>query len=40
MVYRWLADVPLGDSADAVKVNWFSIEMFDGKGKRTYHNSL
>ena len=39
-VYRWLADVPLRDSADALKVNWFSIEMFDGNGKRTYHNSF
>ena len=39
-VYRWLADVPLRDSADALPVTWFSIEMFDGKGKRTYHNSF
>lgn len=39
-VYHWLADVPLRDSADALKVNWFSVEMFDAKGKRTYHNSF
>lgn len=39
-VYRWLADVPLRDSADALKVNWFSIEIFNANGKRTYHNSL
>jgi hypothetical protein len=39
-VYRWLADVPLRDSADALPVTWFCIEMFDGKGKRTYHNSF
>lgn len=39
-VYRWLADVPLRDSTDALKVNWFSIEMFDAKGKRTYRNSF
>ena len=39
-VYRWLADVPLRASEDALKVNWFSIEMFDAKGKRTYYNSL
>ena len=39
-VYRWLADVPLRDSADALRVTWFSIEMFDGKAKRTYHNSF
>jgi hypothetical protein len=39
-VYRWLADVPLRDSADALKANWFSVEMFDAKGKRTYRNSF
>jgi hypothetical protein len=39
-VYRWLADVPLRDSADALTVTWFSIEMFNGKSKRTYHNSF
>jgi hypothetical protein len=39
-VYRWLADVPLRDSADALKLNWFSIETFDAKGKRTDHNSF
>ena len=39
-IYRWLADVPLRDSADALAVNWFSIEMFNAKGKRTYHNSF
>jgi hypothetical protein len=39
-VYRWLADVPLRDSAAALPVTWFSIEMFDAKGKRTYHNSF
>src|SRR3954454_14004192 len=39
-VYRWLADVPLRDSTDALPVTWFSIEMFDAKGKRTYHNSF
>ncbi len=39
-VYRWLADVPLRDSADALKVHWFSVEMFDANGKRTYHNSF
>ena len=38
-VYRWLSDVPLRDTEDALKVNWFSIEMLNDKGKRTYHNS-
>lgn len=40
MVYRWLSDVPLRGTEDAMRVNWFSIELFDGKGKRTYHNSF
>ncbi len=40
MVCRWLSDVPLRGTEDAMKVNWFSIEMLDGKGKRTYHNSF
>jgi hypothetical protein len=39
-IYRWLAGVPLRDSDDAVTVNWFSIEMQDAKGKRTYRNSF
>jgi hypothetical protein len=39
-VYRWLADVPLRDSTDALRVTWFSIEMFDSRGKRTYRNSF
>src|SRR3954469_17131267 len=39
-VYRWLADVALRDSADALRVTWFSIEMVDAKGKRTYRNSF
>jgi hypothetical protein len=39
-VYRWLADVPLRASADAIKVDWFSVETFDAKGKRTYRNSF
>ena len=32
--------MPLRDSGDALKVNWFSIGIVNGKGKRTYHNSL
>mgnify|MGYP002636165549 CR=1 FL=1 len=38
--YRWLADVPLRASKDALTVNWFSIEITNAKGKRTYHNSF
>lgn len=39
-IYRWLSGVPLRDSADAIPVNWFSIEIRDAKGKRTYYNSF
>lgn len=39
-VYRWLSDVPLRDSADALKVNWFSVEMLNDRGKRTYYNDF
>src|SRR3954453_23383809 len=39
-VYRWLCEVPLRGTADAVSVNWVSIEIFSGTGKRTYHNSF
>ena len=27
-------------TADAMSVNWVSIEIFNGSGKRTYHNSF
>jgi hypothetical protein len=39
-VYRWLADVPLRGTADAIHVNWFSVEIINAKGKRTYYNSF
>jgi hypothetical protein len=39
-IYRWLAGVPLRDSEDALSVNWFSVEICDAKGKRTYFNSF
>ncbi len=39
-VYRWLADVPLRDTADALQVNWFSVEIRNDKGKRTYFNTF
>ena len=39
-VYRWLADVPLRDTADALKVAWFSVEILNAAGKRTYFNSF
>jgi hypothetical protein len=39
-IYRWLDGVPLRDSGDALSVNWFSVEICDAKGKRTYFNSF
>lgn len=38
--YRWLSGVPLRGTADAIPVNWFSIEIRNAAGKRTYHNSF
>jgi hypothetical protein len=38
-IYRWLSGVPLRGSADAMVVNWFSIETRNAAGKRTYYNS-
>ena len=39
-VYRWLTEVPLRGTADAVTVTWFSVEILNGSGKRTYYNSF
>ena len=39
-VYRWLTAVPLRATEDAIAINWFSIEIFNDKVKRTYHNSF
>jgi hypothetical protein len=39
-IYRWLAAVPLRATDDALSVNWFSIEILNGKGKRAYYNSF
>jgi len=39
-IYRWLSGVPLRGSADAMVVNWFSIETRNAAGKRTYDNSF
>ena len=39
-VYRWLTEVPLRGTADAAAVNWFSIEILNAAGKRTYRNSF
>ena len=40
IIYRWLSGVPLRATADAIPVNWFSIEIRNAAGKRTYHNSF
>ena len=39
-IYRWLSAVPIRASEDAVNVNWFSIEIQNATGKRTYYNSF
>jgi len=39
-IYRWLDAVPLRATVDAITPNWFSIETFNDKGKRTYYNSF
>jgi hypothetical protein len=39
-VYRWLNAIPMRAAEDAIAVNWFSIEICNDKGKRTYHNSF
>ena len=38
--YRWLHDVPLRDSSDALMLNWFEIEIINPKGEVTYRNSF
>lgn len=39
-IHRWLSAVPMRATDDALIVNWFSVEILNGKGKRTYHNSF
>jgi hypothetical protein len=39
-IYRWLSAVPIRATADALIVNWFSVEIRNAKGKRTYYNSF
>jgi hypothetical protein len=39
-IYRWLADVPLRATQDALDVNWFSVEIRNASGKKTYANSF
>ncbi len=37
--YRFVADVPLRDRDDALKVNWLELTTRDASGKETYHNA-
>jgi hypothetical protein len=39
-IWRWLSAVPMRATDDALIVNWFSIEILNEKGKRTYYNSF
>lgn len=39
-IHRWLSAVPMRATDDALAVNWFSVEILNGKGKRTYYNSF
>jgi hypothetical protein len=38
--YRWINDVPLRDGKDALRVNWFEIEIVGPNGAVTYRNSF
>ena len=38
--YRWLCDLPLRDGKDALRVNWFEIEIINPAGKTTFRNSF
>jgi hypothetical protein len=40
IIYRWLCGMPLRATVDAITVNWFSIEIYNAAGKRTYSNSF
>jgi hypothetical protein len=39
-IWRWLSAVPMRATDDALIVNWLSVEILNGKGKRTYYNSF
>ena len=40
MLYRWVSALPIRATDDALIVNWFSLEILNGKGQRTYYNSF
>jgi hypothetical protein len=37
--YEWVHDIPLNADPGAEEVNYVELQIFDAKGKRTYHNS-
>jgi hypothetical protein len=39
-IWRWLSAVPMRATDDALIVNWLSVEILNGKAKRTYYNSF
>ena len=38
--YRWLHDLPLREGKEALRVNWFEIEIKNSKGEVTYRSSF
>ena len=38
--YRWLHDLPLRKGKEALRVNWFEIEIKNSKGEVTYRSSF
>jgi hypothetical protein len=38
--YSWVEGLPIRDGSDALSVNWIDIEIYNTKGKRTYHSSF
>ena len=38
--YRWIEEVPLHDGGDALKVNWFEIQILNPSGEVTYRISF
>ena len=39
-VRRWLSAMPLRATGEALEVDWFSVEILNNKGRRTYYNSF
>ena len=39
-IHRWLDAVPMRATGDAITMNWFSIEILNAAGKRTYDSNF